>query len=159
MTIPQTHLLVMFRANHITMRCRISGWVLTSGPLPFADAHLPCVFQAPPAPANGQPEGHREDIPPPIRGIGGPGRAQDPHHVDVAYQGMIDYQPQPFAVSDFHRSSIGLPLTNDTRTIEPRVCIPGCRACSRYRRTRTTRCSSAYRSMLLRYMSIMFRRR
>jgi hypothetical protein len=139
----QMHLLVMFRANRITMRCRMPGWVLTSGPLPFADAHLSCVLQAPPVPANGPPEGHREDIPPPIRGIAGPGRAQDPHHVDVAYQGIIDYYPQPFAVSDFHRSFIRLPLTNDTRAIEPRLCIPGCRACSRCRRTRTTRCSSA----------------
>jgi hypothetical protein len=121
---------------------------------------LSCVLQAPPAPANGQPDGHREDIPPPIRGITGPGRAQDPHHGDVAYQGIqgiVDYHPQPFAVSDSHRSTIGPPLINDTRKIEPRICVPGCRACPRCPRTRTTRCSSAYRSMFLRYMSMTFR--
>jgi hypothetical protein len=48
--------------------------------------------QVPPTPANGQPEGHREDISPPVRGIAGP---QDPHHFDVAYQGVVDYHPQP----------------------------------------------------------------
>ncbi|KAF8488371.1 hypothetical protein F5888DRAFT_1295705 [Russula emetica] len=53
----------------------------------------------PPAPGHDQPEGHREDIPPPVGGVAGPlaGRAQDPHHVDVAYQGIIDYHPQPVA--------------------------------------------------------------
>ncbi|KAH9995125.1 hypothetical protein BJV77DRAFT_272522 [Russula vinacea] len=48
----------------------------------------------PPAPANGQPEGHR-DIPPPGRGVARPGRVQDPDHFDMAYQGIVDYHPQP----------------------------------------------------------------
>ena len=41
--------------------------------------------QVPPAPANDQPEGHQEDIPPPVRNVAGP---QDLHHFDVAYQGV-----------------------------------------------------------------------
>ncbi|KAF8482598.1 hypothetical protein DFH94DRAFT_680642 [Russula ochroleuca] len=45
----------------------------------------------PPAPANGEPEGHREDIPSPVRGVAGPGRVQDPLHFDVAYQGVVDH--------------------------------------------------------------------
>jgi hypothetical protein len=58
--------------------------------------------QVPPTPANGQPEGHREDISPPVRGIAGP---QDPHHFDVAYQGVVDYHPQPLVgVSNSHPS-------------------------------------------------------
>ena len=59
-----------------------------------------CSFinpQIPPTPAIGQPEleGHREDIPPPVWGVAVPGRVQDPHYVDVAYQGVVDYHPQP----------------------------------------------------------------
>ena len=45
--------------------------------------------QVPPAPANGQPEGHREDVHPPVRNV------EDPRHFDVAYQGAVDYHPQP----------------------------------------------------------------
>jgi hypothetical protein len=60
-----------------------------------------CVPQIPPA-VNGQPEIHREDIPPPVRGAR-PGRMQDPHHFDVAYQGVVDYHPQPLlGVSNSH---------------------------------------------------------
>ena len=56
--------------------------------LPFTHAHSSiCIpLQVPPAPANGQPEGHREDIPPLVRTVAGP---QDPHHFDVVYY------PQP----------------------------------------------------------------
>ena len=51
--------------------------------------------QVPPAPANGQPEGHREDIPPPVRHeVAWIGRVQD-LHFDVAYEGVVDYHPQP----------------------------------------------------------------
>ena len=55
------------------------------------------IPQVPLAPTNGQPEGHREDIPPPVRGVAGPGPGgvQDPHHFDAAYQGTVDYVPQP----------------------------------------------------------------
>jgi hypothetical protein len=62
---------------------------------------LICIpLQVPHAPANNR----REDIPPPDRGIAEPGRMQDPHphHIDVAYQGIVDYHPQPLAVSNFH---------------------------------------------------------
>ena len=59
--------------------------------------------QVPPAPANGEPEGHREDIPPPVRGVAEPGRMQDPMHFDVAYQGVVDYHHQPLVgVSNSH---------------------------------------------------------
>jgi hypothetical protein len=54
-----------------------------------------CIpLQVPPAlaNANGEPERHREDIPPPVRNVAGP---QDRHHFDVAYQGVVDYHPQP----------------------------------------------------------------
>lgn len=71
------------------------------------------------------------------------------HHNDVAYQGIVAYRPQPVAVSDFYRSTIGPPLINDARAIGPRIYIPGCRACPRYPRTRTTGRSSAYRSIFL----------
>jgi hypothetical protein len=62
-----------------------------------------CVssLQVTPAPANNQ----REDIP--DRGIAEPGRMRDLNHIDVAYQGIVDYQPQPLAVSDFHLSANG----------------------------------------------------
>jgi hypothetical protein len=58
-------------------------------------------LQVPPAPVDNQ----HEDIPPPGRGVvAEPGRMQDLHHVDVAYQGIVDYRPQPLAVSNFHLS-------------------------------------------------------
>jgi hypothetical protein len=56
-----------------------------------------CIPQVPPVPSNGQREGHRQDIPPPVRDIAGP---QGPHHFDVAYH------PQPIVgVSDSHLSA------------------------------------------------------
>jgi hypothetical protein len=62
-----------------------------------------CIpLQVPPAPGHGQPEGHRDDMPPPLGGVAGPGRVQDPHYIDMAHQGIVDYRPQPFAVSIFH---------------------------------------------------------
>ena len=69
------------------------------------NAHLSmCLpLQVPPVPANNQ----RDDIPPPRRGVAEPGRMQDLHHVDVAYQGIVDYRPQPLAVSNFHLSADG----------------------------------------------------
>ena len=60
--------------------------------------------QVPPAPDNSQPEGHHEDIPLPVGGVAGPGpvRVQDPRRNDMAYQGIVDYHPQPPAVSIFY---------------------------------------------------------
>ena len=62
-------------------------------------------LQVPPIPTNGRPEGHREDIPPPNGGVAGP--LQDLHHLDIAYQAIVDYHPQPLAVSNFHLSVSG----------------------------------------------------
>lgn len=68
--------------------------------------------QIPPAPANGQPEGHQEDIPPPVRHeVAWIGRVQDPHHFDVAYEGVVDYHAQPLVdVSNSHLSATGPPF-------------------------------------------------
>lgn len=63
-----------------------------------------CIaLQVPPAPSHGQPEAHHEDLhlPPPVGGVVGPGRVQDPHHNDIAYQGIVDYRPRPLVVSIF----------------------------------------------------------
>ena len=62
----------------------------------------PQVPWLPPA-ANGRAEGHREDIPP-------PGGMQDPHHFDVAYQGVVDHNPQPLRVSYSRLSSTEPPF-------------------------------------------------
>ena len=62
-----------------------------------------CIpLQVPPAPGHGEPEGYHEDIPPPVGGVAGPGRVHDPHYINMAYQGIVDYRPQPVAVSIFH---------------------------------------------------------
>ena len=46
---------------------------------------------------------NQREIPPPDRGVPELGRMQgDLHHVDVAYQGIVDHHPQPLAVSNFH---------------------------------------------------------
>lgn len=65
-----------------------------------------CILpQALPFSANGQPEGRREDIPPPVRGVAWPGRVQDLPHFDPAYQGIVDYHPHPLVgVSNSHFS-------------------------------------------------------
>ncbi|KAN0115594.1 hypothetical protein V8E52_006713 [Russula decolorans] len=57
--------------------------------------HAPQNVWVPPAPGHGEPEGHHEEIPPPAGGVAGPGRVQDPHRTDVAYQGILDFRPQP----------------------------------------------------------------
>ena len=59
-------------------------------------------LQVLPAADNGQLEGYQDNIPPQIRGIAGLVGQQDPHHIDVAYHGVVDYHPQPLGVSDFH---------------------------------------------------------
>jgi hypothetical protein len=84
------------------------------------DAHLSmCIpLQVPPTPTNDQ----REDIPAPDRRVAEPGRMQD-RHVDVAYQGIVDYHPQPLAVSNFRLSVDGPPLINGTRAIESCILI------------------------------------
>lgn len=77
-------------------------------PLVVRDAHSPmCVPpQVPPFPANGQPEVHREDAPPPVWSAAGPGRVRDPDLFDPAYQGVVGYHPQPLVgVSTPHPSA------------------------------------------------------
>jgi hypothetical protein len=79
------------------------------------NAHLSmCIpLQVAPAPA-GPVNNQLENIPPPGRGVvAEPARMQDLHHFDVAYQGIVDYHPQPLAVSNcnFHLSADG-PLIN-----------------------------------------------
>ena len=62
-----------------------------------------CIpLQVPPVLDHGQPEGHREDIPPPVGGVAGTGRMQDSYRINMAHQGIVDYRPQPLAVSIFH---------------------------------------------------------
>lgn len=97
-----------------------------------------CPSQVPPAPANGQPEGHR-DIPPPGRGVARPGRVQDPDHFDMAYQGIVDYHFQPLLdVSNFHPGPSATRIINNVRSIEPCVYIPRCKTRPRCPRAGTT---------------------
>jgi len=60
----------------------------------------------PPAAYSDQPEGHLENAQP-VRGVAGPPHHQlhDPHHIDVAYYGLVDYHPPPLRVRNFHLSS------------------------------------------------------
>ena len=78
------------------------------GILSFTHTHSSmCIpLQVPPAPANGQPEDHWEDIPPPVRNVA---RPQDPHHFHVAYQGAVDHHPQPLVGVSSSRLSAGEP--------------------------------------------------
>ena len=70
--------------------------------------HIP---QVPHTPTNGQPEAHWEDIPPPVRDVAGPGRVRNLHHFDAAYQGTVDYIPQPLVdVSNSFPSAIQPPF-------------------------------------------------
>jgi hypothetical protein len=87
----------------------------------YAGAHpSTCIpLQVQPAPAHGQPEAHHENLPPPVRDVAGPGRVQDPHHYDMAYQGVVDYRPQPFAVSISILLLSSLLVLDDIRAIEP----------------------------------------
>jgi hypothetical protein len=94
-----TRSLILFRINYITMRCRILGSVFDIGLSTHSSMFIP--LQVPPAPAHGQLEGRREDMPPPAGGVAAPGIVQDPHRVDMTYQGIVDYRPQPLAVSIF----------------------------------------------------------
>jgi hypothetical protein len=79
---------------------RMLGSVFDIGTF-YTGAHPSTCFplQVQPAPAHGQPEAHHEDLPPPVKDVAWPGRVQDSHHYDNAYQGVVDYHPQPFAVS------------------------------------------------------------
>ena len=66
-----------------------------------------CIpLQVPPA---GQPEGHQEDIPLPVAGQGRDRRVQDPPRINMAHQGIVDYHPQPLAVSIFHLTATETP--------------------------------------------------
>ena len=79
----------------------------------FYNAHssLCLACQVLPASANGGPGGHREDIPLIVRGVFEPGRVQDPLPFDVAYQGVVDYYPQPpVGVSNSHLSTTEPPF-------------------------------------------------
>ena len=96
MTFLETRFYISFNTNLMTMHWRMLGSVFNVGAL----FHLPVFIyrcacippQVPPAPANGQSEGHREDVHPPVRNVS---RPQDPHHFDVAYRGAVDHHPQP----------------------------------------------------------------
>ena len=82
-----------------------NAWVSLQHHDVLLDAHSSiCIpLQVLPAAADNQ----REDIPPPDRGVAEPARMQDMYHVDVAYQGIVDYHPQPLAVSNLHLSAAG----------------------------------------------------
>lgn len=87
------------------MRCRMPGSVFDIGSFYTGPHSSICIPpQAPPA-GHGQPEAHRNNIAPPLGSSIGPGRVEDPHRVDMAYQGIVDYRPQPLAVSIFHLSA------------------------------------------------------
>jgi hypothetical protein len=110
----QTHILHTFRANRLILHWRVLGSAFTIVyPLPNAHLSMCIPLQVPLAPANNQ----RVDIPPPGR-VAEPGRMQDLHHIDVAYQGIVNYHPQPLAVSYFYLSVDRPLLINDTRAIE-----------------------------------------
>ena len=82
---------------------RENAWVSLQHCNVLLNAHLSmCIpLQVPPAAANNEPE----NMPPPDRGVAEPARMQDLHHIDMAYQGIVDYHPQPLAVSNFHLSA------------------------------------------------------
>ena len=97
--------------NDAQQNAWVQAWVSFRHPsrdiLLFTYAHssLCLPLQVPPAP-NGQPEGHQEDIPPPVRGFARLGGMQDPRNLDVAYQGVVDYHPQQLlGVSSSHLST------------------------------------------------------
>jgi hypothetical protein len=98
--------------DHALQNARVSFRHRVILPFPNPRSLMSIPSQVPPAPANGQLEGHR-DIPPPVRGVTGPGtsRVHDPDHFDVAYQGIVDYHPQPLLdVSNSHPSASGAPF-------------------------------------------------
>ena len=114
------------------MRRRILGSVFELG-LSMSVLIHQCL-QVPPG--HDQPEGYCEDIPLPVAGgVAGQGSVQDPHRMDMANQGIVDYHPQPLGVSIFHLS---LFILNDIRAIEPCIYIPGCRTRPRYPSTSAT---------------------
>ena len=130
----------------------------------LANAHsLMCIPpQVPPAPANGQPEGPREDIPPPVGHVAGPRGVQDQYNFDMPYQGgVVDYHPRPLVdVSDSHLvSATEPPLIHDTRAIESCICIPRCRTRPRHPGTCRIQCSGGCQSIFPRYVSKPFCRR
>ena len=76
--------------------------------------------QVPRAPDNGRPEGHWEDMPPPVRDAAGPGGVQDPHRFNAVYQGVVGHHPQQLAgVSDSHLSATEPPFNR--RLLENRM--------------------------------------
>jgi hypothetical protein len=81
----------ILRINPITIQCRMFG---TLGHSAFHKCSFVNVYPSS-GPANGQHEGHPEDIRPSVSGVARPGRVQDPHHFDMAYQGIVDYHSRP----------------------------------------------------------------
>src|SRR5713101_1274416 len=78
--------------NHALHNTAVSPTLKHGDILPFRSVHLTLYIifrQVPPAAANGQVEDHWEDIPHSVRGVTGPGRLQDPHHVNVVNHGMV----------------------------------------------------------------------
>jgi hypothetical protein len=110
MTFLETRFFIPFRTN---LHCRMLGSVFDIGTFCLLQMLIHQRPQIPPAPANGQPEDHREDVLPHVRRVevAWIGRAQDPHHFDVAYEGIADYHPQPLVdVSNFHPSATETPF-------------------------------------------------
>ena len=122
-TVLEIHSFIPFcqYTNLITMYCRMLGSVLDIGIFHDVHSSIPhTIPQIPPAPAIDQPEGHLGDIPPPVQGVAAPARVQDPHHFDVAYQGVVDYHPRPLRVSDSHLFAAEHPFDyrlSDNRTL------------------------------------------
>ena len=56
--------------------------------------------QALPAPDNGQPDRHQEDVPQPIESVGEQGILQDPR-LNLPHHGMEGYRPLILGVSIF----------------------------------------------------------
>ena len=153
-TITKTHtfdLMVVrrIRTKRLIMDSKVLGSVLNIGtfslpghPGPSINAFL---FQALPAPDDGELEGHWDNVPQPAKGIAERGipqgpRLNSPHHV------MAGYQPLMLGVSNFSLPGIRPSLTNDTWSTGP--CgrsgserIPLSRVCPRHPPTRTSQCS------------------
>ena len=72
---------------------------------PHSSMYIP--FQVPPVLDHGHREGHREDILPLVEDVAGPSSVQDPHGINMAYQGTANYRSQSLPVSNFHLSADG----------------------------------------------------
>ena len=96
------------------MYCRMLGLVFDIRTFSLLQTF---IHQSPDSARSRHPEGHREDVPPPVLGVAAPDRVQDPHYVDVAYQGIVDYHPQPLVgVSNTRTSATKPPFDQWHRT-------------------------------------------